>query len=65
MNGPGEIVATADNAIRMTAFPSKDRKAFYGLALAIVRARPGQRGPITVIAKSDGLKEGRTKIMAK
>jgi len=41
----------------MTAFPSKDRKAFNGLALAIVRAKKGQEGDIHVIAKSEGLKE--------
>jgi beta-galactosidase len=63
ISGPGEIVAT-DNGdpTDMTAFPSKDRKAFNGLALAIIRARPGQKGEIIVIAKSDGLQEARTTI---
>ncbi len=63
ITGPGEIVAT-DNGdpTDMTAFPSKDRKAFNGLALAIVRAKRGQNGRITVIAKSDGLEEARTTI---
>jgi beta-galactosidase len=66
ISGPGEIVAT-DNGdpTDMTAFPSKDRKAFNGLALVIVRARRGQRGPISVIAKSDGLEEARTSIAAR
>jgi beta-galactosidase len=66
VSGPGEIVAT-DNGdpTDMTAFPSKDRKAFNGLALVIVRAKRGQRGPITVIARSDGLEEARTGVMAK
>jgi beta-galactosidase len=66
ISGPGEIVAT-DNGdpTDMTAFPSKDRKAFNGLALVIVRARRGQRGNIIVIAKSDGLKEARTDITVK
>lgn len=56
VRGPGEIVAT-DNGdpTDLTVFPSKDRKAFNGLALAIVRARPGQRGAITVTATSPGL----------
>jgi beta-galactosidase len=66
ISGPGEIVAT-DNGdpTDMTAFPSTDRKAFNGLALAIVRAKRGQKGEIVVIAKSDGLAEARTKIISK
>jgi len=63
VSGPGEIVAT-DNGdpTDMTAFPSTERKVFNGLALAIVRAKPGQKGEIIVIAKSDGLQEARTTI---
>jgi beta-galactosidase len=66
VNGPGEIVAT-DNGdpTDITAFPSKDRKAFNGLALAIIRAKRGQRGQIIVIAKSDGLEEARVTITSK
>jgi beta-galactosidase len=66
ISGPGEIVAT-DNGdpTDMMAFPSKDRKAFNGLALVIVRAKRGQSGPITVIAKSDGLKEALARVIAK
>ena len=53
--GPGEIVAT-DNGdpTNMTPFPSHDRQAFNGLALVIVRAKRGQKGPITVQATSGG-----------
>ena len=63
ISGPGEIVAT-DNGdpTDMNAFPSKDRNAFNGLALAIVRAKRGQRGDITVVAKSDGLEQARITI---
>jgi beta-galactosidase len=66
ISGPGEIVAT-DNGdpTDMTAFPSKDRKAFNGLALAIVRAKRGQRGNIVVTAKSEGLIEARTTVITK
>ncbi len=66
VSGPGEIVAT-DNGdpTDMTAFPSKDRRAFNGLALAIVRAKRGQSGQILVIAKSNGLEEVRTGIIVK
>jgi beta-galactosidase len=56
ISGPGEIVAT-DNGdpTDMTVFASKDRKAFNGVALAIVKANRGQSGKITVTANSDGL----------
>jgi beta-galactosidase len=66
ISGPGEIVAT-DNGdpTDMTAFPSRERKAFNGLALAIVRARRSGRGPIIVTAKSDGLAEAKIIITAK
>jgi beta-galactosidase len=63
ISGPGEIVAT-DNGdpTDMTAFPSSDRKAFNGLALAIIRAKPGQSEPIVITAKSDGLQDGQCTI---
>jgi len=66
VSGPGEIVAT-DNGdpTDTTVFPSKDRKAFNGLALVIVRAKRGQSGQIIVIARSDGLEETRTTVMTK
>jgi len=56
IEGPGEIVAT-DNGDQtdMSAFPSHVRKAFNGLALVIVRGKPGQKGTVIVSAKSDGL----------
>jgi beta-galactosidase len=64
--GPGEIVAT-DNGdpTDMTDFPSTDRKAFNGLALAIVKAKPRQTGRIVVTAKSAGLQQGRLTINAR
>ncbi len=66
ISGPGEIVAT-DNGdpTDMTAFPSTERKAFNGLALAIVRAKRGQSGEILVTAKSEGLEEAQTVITLK
>ncbi|KAF2476297.1 glycoside hydrolase family 2 protein [Lindgomyces ingoldianus] len=53
-SGPGQIVST-DNGdpTDMTAFPSLSRKAFSGLALAIVRANAGASGKITVSATAD------------
>jgi beta-galactosidase len=56
--GPGEIVAT-DNGdpTSFESFQSEERNAFNGLCLAILRARPGQAGTITLKAQSEGLKE--------
>lgn len=63
ISGPGEIVAT-DNGdpTDMTAFPSAQRKAFNGLALAIVRALPGKTGAITLRAEAVGLAGATTTI---
>ena len=65
VSGAGEIVAT-DNGdpTDMTAFTSADRKAFNAQALVIVRARRGQRGKISILAKSSGLTEARISITA-
>lgn len=63
VSGAGEIVATDNgDATDLTSFPSPDRKAFHGLALAIVRAT--RTGGITVEASSSGLRSGRIKISA-
>jgi beta-galactosidase len=56
--GPGEIVAT-DNGdpTSFESFQSRERDAFNGLCLTIVRASPGQIGAITLKAQSEGLQE--------
>ena len=66
IRGPGEIVAT-DNGdpTDFTVFASKDRAAFNGVALAIVRAKRGQAGKITVSAQSEGLAVADAKIIVK
>jgi beta-galactosidase len=66
ISGPGEIVAT-DNGdpTDFTVFASKERKAFNGLALVIVRARRGQSGKITVTAQSDGFADATTQIVVR
>jgi beta-galactosidase len=66
ISGPGEIVAT-DNGdpTDFTVFASKDRKAFNGLALAIVRAKRGQTGKVIVSAKSEGLSDATTQIVVR
>jgi beta-galactosidase len=64
-SGPGKIVST-DNGdpTDKTAFPSLTRKAFSGLALAIVRSEPGAKGPIVIEAKSNSLAGGRVVVTA-
>jgi beta-galactosidase len=66
IEGPGEILAT-DNGDQtdMTAFTSHERKAFNGLALAIVRSDADKAGVITVTARSAGLEDARVIIVSK
>lgn len=63
VEGPAEIVAT-DNGdpTDMTAFPSASRKAFNGMALAIVRPKAGVPGKIVVIADCEGLGGARIEL---
>ncbi len=64
--GPGEIVATDNgDATDLVAFSSKERHAFNGLALAIVKAKRGQAGAITLTAKSPGLAAASVNIRLK
>ncbi|MDI9363862.1 MAG: beta-galactosidase GalB [Flavobacterium sp.] len=66
ITGAGEIVAT-DNGdpTDLVAFADKQRKAFNGLALAIVRTKEKVKGNITITAKSAGLTVATTTIQAK
>jgi len=66
IEGPGEIVAT-DNGdpTSFESFQSPERKAFNGLALAIVRAKAGETGKIKLTAKADGLKSASMVIRTK
>src|SRR5262249_10527184 len=62
ISGPGEIVATDNgNAIDLESFQSKERNAFNGLALAVVRST-GEPGSIVVKADSAGLAGAEVKI---
>ena len=65
IHGPGEIVAT-DNGdpTSFEPFQAPERKAFNGLCLAIVRAKPGQTGTIELTATGEGLRSGTTIITA-
>lgn len=64
VSGPGQVIAT-DNGdpTDLTSFQSQDRKAFNGLALAIVRST--DPGTTIVEASSPGLKSARIKIKAR
>ncbi|KAI1425347.1 glycoside hydrolase superfamily [Xylaria sp. FL1777] len=57
VSGAGELVAT-DNGdpADFTVFPSKERNAYSGLALAIVRAKADKQGLITITALGANLK---------
>ena len=63
VSGLGEIVSTDNgDATDHTAFKSHKRPAFNGLALAIVRAKPGSTEPFTLRATADGLTTAETTI---
>lgn len=56
VEGPGEIVATDNgDATSFESFQSPERKAFNGMALAIVKAKKGAKGKFIVKAESVGL----------
>ncbi len=66
VEGPGEIVATDNgDATNLETFGTPERDAFNGLALVIVRSKPGQTGEIKLIAQSDGLKNGEIHIKSR
>jgi beta-galactosidase len=66
IDGPGEVVATDNgNAIDPESFQSPERRAFNGLALAIIRAKPGARGPVTVTATAEGLAPAKVSLEIK
>ena len=56
LRGPGEIVAVDNgDATSFESFQSKERKAYNGLCLVIVRTRAGQSGLIRLKAQAEGL----------
>jgi beta-galactosidase len=63
ISGPGDIIATDNgDATSHEFFQSQARKAFNGMALAIVRAKPGEAGEITVRAVAEGLEAAEVKL---
>ena len=59
IEGPGEIVAT-DNGdpTNLESFQSRERSAFNGYCLVIVRGSPGRPGKITLRGESESLQSG-------
>lgn len=56
IEGPGEIVATDNgDAASLVSFASHQRPAFNGLALVIIKAKPGLSGMIKLRVQSKGL----------
>ncbi len=57
ITGPGEIagVDNGDPTSHALMQGTKEGKVFYGLALVIIRSKPGQRGAVTLRVQSDGL----------
>ena len=61
--GPGEIVATDNgDATSFESFQAPERNAFNGLALVIVRGKPGETGKLHLKAVADGLTAGEVTI---
>ncbi len=66
IKGPGEIVATDNgDATSFESFQAPERNAFNGLALVIVRSKPGEAGTIKLTAQADGLKAGSATIVTR
>ncbi len=66
ISGPGEIIATGNgDATNPDCFKNTGRNAYNGMVLAIVRSIEGQKGTITVTAKSEGLKTDTVSFKAK
>jgi beta-galactosidase len=63
IDGPGEIVATDNgDATSHAPFQLAERESYNGMCLAVVRAKQGETGVITLRAESDGLKEAELQI---
>jgi len=61
LDGPGEIVATDNgDATSHESFQSKERAAFNGLCLVIVRGQAGASGRLTLVAEAEGLTSAQT-----
>lgn len=63
LDGPAAIAAVDNgNAATVEPFQADYRKAFNGLALLVVRGKRDQSGRVGIVASSDGLRSGETKV---
>ena len=63
ISGPAEIVGVDNgDATSFESFLGKEHKAFNGLALVIIRSKPGQSGTVKLKAISAGLTESTIQI---
>ncbi len=63
IQGPGEIAAVDNgDATSFEPFQARERKAYNGLALVIIRSKSGEAGKISLKATSDGLETAQTTI---
>lgn len=66
LEGPGEIIATDNgDATSHEPFQSKERAAFNGLCLVVVRSKSGEAGKIILKAESEGLREASVTLRSK
>ncbi len=66
VTGPGSIAAVDNgNAASEEPFQADHHTAFNGLALVIIRSRPGEAGRIHVTASAEGLAQGAADIASK
>ena len=66
LEGPGEIIAVDNgDATSFESFQAKERNAYNGLALVVVRSQLGKAGDIILKASSSGLASAKTQIKSK
>ncbi|MGA2041660.1 MAG: beta-galactosidase GalB [Bryobacteraceae bacterium] len=66
VTGAGTIAAVDNgNAATTEPFQADHRKAFSGMALLIVRSKPGEIGRIKIVATSEGLSKDSTELITK
>jgi beta-galactosidase len=53
------------NPANLESFASKQREAYFGLVMAIVRSEKGKPGTIKISASSEGLKVAKVEIKSK
>lgn len=66
LSGPGEIVAVDNgDATSFESFQAKQRKAYNGLCLVIIRTKTGQAGAIKLKAQAEGLAGAEIVVVSK